>query len=75
MTAAHVNDYASNYSLITDASGAYASVFMRPDWYDPYDMRAFFAAHPDFEKMFRNCSIVDSAGNFDTQCWDMSTLM
>jgi len=36
-------------------------------------MRAFWAAHPDFSNIFKECSIKDGSGE-DSQCFDMSSL-
>jgi len=37
-------------------------------WTERVDMRAFFAAHPDFTNMFKKCEILDADGNPDSQC-------
>jgi len=37
-------------------------------------MRAFFVAHPDFEKMFKGCSIKTADGVNDAQCYNTNTL-
>lgn len=47
---------------------------MKADWLAQIDMRAFFAAHPDFSNMFKSCVITDTDGNLDNQCFNMSTL-
>jgi hypothetical protein len=40
---------------------------MKPNWTQSFDLRAFWAAHPDFSKIFKKCEIKDG-DNFDTQC-------
>jgi sodium/potassium-transporting ATPase subunit alpha len=38
------------------------------------DLRAFWAAHPDFSTIFKECAITDSDGTLNDQCFDMSSL-
>lgn len=48
--------------------------FMKPNWLNRVDLRVFWSAHPDFANIFKDCSIKDADGLYDSQCWDMSTL-
>jgi hypothetical protein len=64
---------AKGYDLNTFSSGDYSDIFMKPKWTDSVDLRAFWAAHPDFSKIFKKCEITE-AGGPDVQCFDMNSL-
>jgi hypothetical protein len=48
-------------------------LFKKPLWTESVDLRAFWAAHPDFSKIFKKCEIMEGT-NLDKQCFDMNTL-
>jgi hypothetical protein len=48
-----------------------AAEFVKPLWTNRMDLRAFWAAHPDFSTIFKSCEINDG---LDDQCFDMSSL-
>jgi hypothetical protein len=45
-------------------------IFGKPDWLKDADMRVWYASHPDFVNMFKECNITSNS----VQCWNMSTL-
>jgi len=50
-------------------------LFEKALWTTRMDLRAFWAGHPDFSTIFKECTIVDGDGLEDDQCFDMSSLM
>lgn len=69
-----ISTAAKGYDLNTFSEAAYADIFMKPKWTDSVDLRAFWAAHPDFAKIFKKCEIVEPNGDLDAQCFDMNSL-
>lgn len=69
-----IQNAAKDYDLNTFSTGDYVDTFMKPNWTKSVDLRAFWAAHPDFSKIFKKCEIYNANNKLDDQCFDMNSL-
>jgi len=74
LTDEHLAIAKTKYDLNTFSTDDFKEVFMKPKWTDSVDLRAFWAAHPDFANIFKKCEIVKEDGGQDIQCFDMNSL-